>query len=152
MNNPKDIYKERVISILTNFQILEMSLKIYIGKSYELIQHIVVDRVYFDFSASDVENYPLEKLLNLFGKLNGNEELKKRLNKLRSHRNYVAHQALLLSLPKNENTDEFHEKARDFFYLEEEIMKCLIELADEGGELLNKFKGGNAQKPPTARS
>ena len=75
---------------------------------------LVEDHIHFDFSITDVENYPLERLLNIFGKLNGNEELKKRLNKLRSERNYIAHEALLVTIGSNPNMETLHKKAEDF--------------------------------------
>ena len=31
---------------------------------------LVGDHIYFDFAISDVDSYPLERLLNIFGKLN----------------------------------------------------------------------------------
>ena len=73
----QEYYKNRVIEILSNFQLLELSLKIYIGKTYDCIQTLLNEKVYFDFSIKDIENYPLERLLNLFSKLNGNDELKR---------------------------------------------------------------------------
>lgn len=143
MDQARTLYRDRVVGILTSFQLLELSLKIYIGKSYELIGHLVGDRVHFDFSVSDVENYPLERLLNLFGKLNGNEDLKKRLNKLRSERNYVAHEALLVTVGKNPNMETLHKKAEDFFYLEDELAECLQLVTAEGRNLLARFAQGN---------
>lgn len=143
MDLTRSMYKDRVTGILANFQLLELALKIYIGKSYEFIQYLVEDRVHFDFSISDVENYPLERLLNVFGKLNGNEELKKRLNKLKAERNYVAHQALLVTIGSNPNMDTLHEKAKDFFYLEDELMECLNLLTHEGQYLVTRFSQGS---------
>jgi hypothetical protein len=144
MKQTQTLYKERVVGILTSFQLLELALKIYIGKSYNLIDHLVKDKVYFDFSIKDIENYPLERLLNLFGKLNGNRELKKGLNKLRSERNYVAHEALLVTIGSNPNIETLHKKAEDFFYLEDELSECLQLVVAEGRELLRRFKRGNA--------
>ena len=140
MKQAQILYKERVVGILTSFQLLELALKIYIGKSYDLIDHLVKDKVHFDFSIKDIESYPLERLLNLFGKLNGNEKLKKRLNKLRSERNYVAHEALLVTIGSNPNMETLHKKAKDFFYLEDELSECLQLVAAEGRELLRRFK------------
>ncbi|QOX78253.1 hypothetical protein FY034_04665 [Trichlorobacter lovleyi] len=139
MERTKTFYKDRVVGILSNFQLLELALKIYIGKSYDLIHHLIGGRVHFDFSISDVENYPLERLLNIFTKLNGNEELKKRLNKLRSERNYVAHEALLVTIDSNPNMDTLHKKAEDFFYLEDELVECLQLVTEEGRKLIARF-------------
>jgi hypothetical protein len=145
MQQARTLYKERVTGILASFQLLELALKIYIGKSYDLINHLVEDRIHFDFSFTDIENYPLERLLTLFGKLNGNEELKKRLNKLRTERNYVAHEALLVTIGSNPNMETLHKKAEDFFYLEDELTECLSLLTDEGKCLLKRFSHGNAK-------
>ena len=97
MKQAQKFYKDRTIGLLTSFQLLELTLKLYIGTSYDYIHALVQDRIHFDFSVEDVENFPLERLLNVFGKLNGNEELKKRLNKLRQERNYIAHEALIVT-------------------------------------------------------
>lgn len=140
----RELYKERVTAILANFQLLELVLKIYIGKSYELIAYLVEDRIHFDFSISDVENYPLERLLNLFGKMNRNEELKKRLNKLRTERNYVAHEGLLVTVGSTPNMDSLHQKARDFFFLQDELAECLNLLNQESKMLLQRFSQVNS--------
>ena len=139
MMQEQKFYKDRAVGLLTNYQLLELLLKMYIGTSYEHIQSLVEDHIYFDFSVEDVENYPLERLLNLFGKLNGNDELKKRLNKLKKERNYIAHEALIVTIGSNPNMDTLHKKAEDFFYLEDELMECLKLVTDEFGKL--KVKG-----------
>ncbi|WP_075179728.1 hypothetical protein [Neptunomonas phycophila] len=139
MKQEQKFYKDRTIGLLTNFQLLELSLKLYIGTSYDYIHMLVEDHIHFDFSITDVENYPLERLLNIFGKLNGNEELKKRLNKLRSERNYIAHEALIVTISSNPNMETLHKKAEDFFYLEDELSECLKLVTDEFSKL--KVKG-----------
>lgn len=139
MKQEQKFYRDRVVGLLTNYQLLELLLKMYIGTSYEYIQMLVEDHIHFDFSVTDVENYPLERLLNLFGKLNSNEELKKRLNKLRKERNYLAHEALIVTIGDNPNMDTIHKKAEDFFCLEDEVMECLKLVTDEFGKL--KVKG-----------
>ena len=117
MKQDQTLYKARTVDLLTNFQLLELSLKLYIGTSYDYIHMLVEEHIHFDFSITDVENYPLERLLNIFGKLNGNEELKKRLNRLRRERNYIALEALLVTMGSNPNMRTLHKKAEDFFYL-----------------------------------
>lgn len=144
MKQAQKFYKDRTIGLLTNFQLLELSLKLYIGRSYEFIHALVEDRIHFGFSVDDVESYPLERLLNLFGKLNTNDELKKRLNKLRSERNYIAHEALLVTIGSNPNMDTLHKKAEDFFYLEDELAECIGLLTKERELLNSKFVLANA--------
>ncbi|MCA2438574.1 MULTISPECIES: hypothetical protein [Vibrio] len=131
MKKEQALYRDRTVGILTSFQLLELSLKLYIGKSYDFIHALVGDRIHFDFSIEDVENYPLERLLNTFVKLNGNKELHKRLNKLRKQRNYIAHEALIVTIGDNPNMDTLHEKSREFFELEDELSDCLKALITE---------------------
>lgn len=139
MKQDQTFYRDRTVSLLTNFQLLELSLKMYIGTSYGYIQMLVEEHIHFDFSINDVESYPLERLLNVFGKLNGNEDLKKRLNKLRGERNYIAHEALLVTIGSNPNMETLHKKAEDFFYLEDELSECLKLVTEEFRKL--KIKG-----------
>ena len=142
MNSEQKFYKDRAVGLLTNFQLLELALKLYIGTSYDYICALVGERIHFDFSIEDVENYPLERLLNVFGKLNGNKKLKKRLNKLKKERNYVAHEALLVTIGSNPNMETIHKKAEDFFYLEDELAECLMLVTEELGQLKVKFTLG----------
>lgn len=144
MKQTQQFYKDRTVGLLTSFQLLELSLKLYIGTSYDYIHALVQDRIHFDFSVEDVENFPLERLLNVFGKLNGNEELKKRLNKLRKERNYIAHEALIVTVGSNPNMETLHKKAEDFFYLEDELSECLHLVTEEFRNLKIKFVAGNA--------
>ncbi|WP_298773031.1 hypothetical protein [uncultured Shewanella sp.] len=143
MRTEQELYKDRTVGLLVNFQLLELSLKMYIGSSYSYINSLVEDHIYFDFSTKDVESFPLERLLNLFGKLNNNDELKKRLNKLTKNRNYLAHEALLVTIGSDPNMDTLHTKAKEFYELESELMDCLKVLLDETHKL--KVKGESSR-------
>jgi hypothetical protein len=135
----KDSYKSMTLRILSSFQLLELALKIYIGKAYDLIKFSLNDRMYFDYSVQDVESYPLERLLNVFSKLNSNTDLHKKLNKLRSQRNHVAHESLLLVIPLKYDVEAVQEKHAEFFYLEDELTECLHLLLEETKRLRNEF-------------
>lgn len=135
LSKEQQYYRDRTVGILTNFQLLEFILKMYIGEAYNYIHNLVEDRIHFGFSIKDVDTYPLERLLNVFDKLNRNEDLKKRLNKLRKQRNYIAHEALLVSLGSHSNMDTLYKKAEEFFYLEDELSECLNLLTNELGLL-----------------
>jgi hypothetical protein len=143
MKQEQQFYKDRAVGLLTNFQLLELTLKLYIGTSYDYIHALVEDRIHFDFSIEDVENYPLERLLNVFGKLNKNSELKTRLNKLKKERNYIAHEALLVTIGSDPNMETLHKKAENFFYLEDELMECLKLVTNEFSQLKVKFALGS---------
>lgn len=49
MKKEQEFYRERTVGLLTNFQLLELSLKMYIGKSYDFIHALVGDRIHFGF-------------------------------------------------------------------------------------------------------
>jgi hypothetical protein len=88
-------HEKETLSILSSYQVLEFSLKLYIATAYKFIKHKIDGGIPFNYNFKYIENFPLGKLLNLFSQLNGNIELHKRLSKLIKTRNEVAHQALL---------------------------------------------------------
>lgn len=79
MDQPRKSYKAATLHILGGFQLLEFALKAYIGRVYSVInvysviKKSVGEELHFDYSAQDVEELPLERLLNI--KLNANGEL-----------------------------------------------------------------------------
>lgn len=127
----RDSYKAMTLRILSNFQLLELVLKIYIGRSYEFIDLSLNGLMHFDYSVADVESFPLERLLNVFGKLNGNSELLKRLNKLRAQRNHVAHESLIIVAGTVYKKDVVEEMHTEFFFLEDELAQCLRLVIEE---------------------
>jgi hypothetical protein len=116
-------YELATIRLLGGFQLVEEALKIYITLAYELIQDCLSDKIPFNYTASDVENFPLERLLNTFGKLNRNKELLARLNKLRDIRNHVAHQSLVAVIGSSESV--VGDKISNFLELNNEVLECL---------------------------
>ncbi len=139
MIDVRDSYKAMTLRILGNFQLLELTLKLYIGRAYEFIQLALNDRMHFGYSIADVESFPLERLLNVFSKLNTNEELQKRLNKLRAQRNHVAHESLLIVAGTNYDVEVVQERHGEFFHLEDELMECLKLVVEETRALHRGF-------------
>lgn len=91
MSDKSEAYKDLAVGLLEKFQLLEFGIKVYIAISYKSIRNLLDGKMYFAYSEADIANYPLERLLAIFGKLIGNDDLKSRLNKLRKLRNDVAH-------------------------------------------------------------
>ena len=135
MIDVKESYKAMTLRIMANFQLLELTLKIYIGRAYEFIEIVLADRMHFAYSIKDVENHSLEKLLTTFAKLNSNIELIQRLNKLREKRNHVAHESLLITLGAMKNVELLHTKHGEFFHLEDELAECLTLIIEETRKL-----------------
>jgi len=126
----RDRYKATTLRILGKFQLLEFSLKYYIGFSYQLIHKTLDGALHFGYTIDDVDNFPLERLLNIFSKLNNNTELHKRLNALRVKRNHVAHKSLLVTFGWD-GSGSLEKADEEFFYLEDEVHECLQAVRDE---------------------
>ncbi|NII10147.1 hypothetical protein [Oleiagrimonas sp. C23AA] len=140
----RDQYKNSTLRILGKFQLLEFALKHYIGFAYDLIRKNVNGAIHFGYSIDDVDNYPLERLLNIFSKLNNNSDLLAQLNGLRTGRNHVAHKSLLVSSGENYDTDALKKADEEFFYLEDEIDVCLAALLSELQSLKSTLFGSVA--------
>lgn len=121
----RESYKVTTLRILGNFQLLEFGLKVYIGKAYSLIKHCVGDKIYFDYAAKDVESFALERLLKVFSKLNSNNELITRLNKLKDERNHIAHKALIITMVSKYDSGAIEDKYIEYYSLEDELSECL---------------------------
>jgi hypothetical protein len=140
----RERYKATTLRILGKFQLIEFGLKHYIGFSYQLIQKRLDGEVHFDYSIEDVENHPLERLLNTFSKLNGNLELQGRLNALRVKRNHVAHKSLLVSFGWTKDSGPLEKADEEFFHLEDEVHECLQAVRDELFLIKTKLYGPTA--------
>lgn len=119
------MYKAATLRILGTFQLLEFALKAYIGLCYKLIGASVKGKLHFAYSAADVDAFPLERLLNVFSKLNANGELIGRLNKLREERNHIAHRSLLVTMGPMYDLGAIEDKYIEYQFLEDEVTECL---------------------------
>ena len=131
MDDPRKSYKAVTLRILGSFQLLEFALKAYIGRAYSVIKKCVEERVHFGYSAKDVEEFPLERLLNVFSKLNTNKQLISRLNKLRVERNRVAHRSLIVTMGPMYDRGAIEDKYVEYFWLEDELTECLQLVIEE---------------------
>lgn len=137
MDDLRESYKVVTLRILGSFQLLEFALKAYIGRAYSAIKKSVGENVHFDYTAKDVEEFPLERLLNIFSKLNENKVLVSRLNKLRVERNHIAHRSLILTMGPMYDPGAVEDKYLEYFWLEDELTECLRLVIDEA-HLLKK--------------
>jgi hypothetical protein len=84
-------FEEGLLEVLSSFQILELTLKVYIAASYKIIEYKLGGVIPFKYGYSDIENYPLERAIKLFTRLSNNKRLVRALNKLTPIRNEIAH-------------------------------------------------------------
>jgi len=139
-------YQLITLRVLSSFQTLEFSLKIYIATAYDLIRKRLKDDIPFKYRYKDIKKHSLGMLLAIFQKLNNNTELQHRLNKLVEKRNIIAHQALLVAHEEfreiiDEDLVESHENV---ISLEGELDDCLMILSTE---LEKMFSMESAQEP-----
>jgi len=135
MNDHRESYKAVTLRILGSFQLLEFALKAYIARAYSVIKKSVGERAHFAYSAKDVEEFPLERLLNVFSKLNTNKELLSRLNKLRVERNHIAHRSLIVTMGPMYDPGAIEDKYMEYFWLEDELTECLQLVIEEARSL-----------------
>ena len=93
MDQARENYKLTTHRVLGLFQVLESCLKTYIGRA--------------DKSGSDVEKFPLGRLLKIFSTLNANTGLQERLDKVRDSRNHIAHKSLFVGANAPDETKQW---------------------------------------------
>jgi hypothetical protein len=130
--------ESRILRILSNFQMLEFTLKLYIAGAYRIIQYSLEGKMPFEYGHKDVENFPLERLLSTFMKLNANKELQRKMNALREKRNLIAHRALiyrheLVRDLLDVDAEDYHADLRN---IEIDVDKCLLLMSAELDKVL----------------
>jgi len=137
MHPTLDRYEKAVMHGLTVFQVMEFMLKLYLIGSFELIRHQTKGHVAYRYTAKDVEEHPLGRLLQLFYKHNANGRLHKDLKLLPRYRNELAHSAFVAGLMRQNSTNgdmsakiieieranEFVEKCRNDLYAEYQLLE-----------------------------
>jgi hypothetical protein len=95
-----------LIRALGFLQMIEEGLRVYVGTAEELIAAAVPYGVPFRVDRSALEAAAMGKLINMFTKVNRNEELLARLRQLTKHRNYIAHEAFRRTIQGASNGKE----------------------------------------------
>jgi hypothetical protein len=132
-------YKLKTLQLLGSFQTLELSLKIYIAKSYDIIRKRLNGDFPYEYRYSDIENLPLGKLLQIFEKINVNKSLHKDIKVLAKDRNILAHKSLHFTHETLRNLLDLNidDQINNYEKIEIELNKCLITMSEE---LENIFK------------
>ncbi len=144
-HQPSD-HETQVLRLLSMFQMLELSLKFYIAGAYKRIKDALGGQLPFKYGYKDIENFPLERLLGIFTKLNDDQVLQGRLNKLVAKRNLVAHRALVYRHEVIADLLEIDTSALldDLKSVEVELDECQRILGTIVGRMLELEGGTNA--------
>lgn len=93
MNEKNHAYVLAVQNALFTFQMIEESLKICVGLSYEIIKLSAPPPTAFNFDTNNINNAPLGKLIQMFSSVTTNQQLVSELRKILKWRNFCAHRA-----------------------------------------------------------
>lgn len=123
----KEEYNQRALDLLKSFQVIEFSLKAYIVHSYNIIKYRVGGDVTFDYSYRDIRKQPLGALISSFAKLTDDKDLVRKLGEVSGKRNYIAHQAFMISEDKlaDDLKDDFVELNLGLESIQLEVNECL---------------------------
>lgn len=123
--------EERAFNLLASFQLVELSLKIYIGIANDVISSRVSEIIAFNPDSRALEKASLERLLAMFKVVNGNRSLQKRLAALVDKRNDVAHRMLLPHFGLVRRGSDYRRVHEELKKTEESLNRVMKSLAKE---------------------
>lgn len=91
--NEDDFYL-KVAYALSGCQLVEQQLKLYVTEALDLARKCIGDKMTFKLSGEDYEESSLERLIEIFKKLSGNEVLGRELVAFKKERNFLSHKAI----------------------------------------------------------
>lgn len=133
-----ETYLGDVQTAAIRFQALEEALKIYLTTAFELIRKELDGTVPFHFISKDIQKEALGSLVRLFAKYSSKAKLVEDLNPLPAKRNYIAHQAYLVSA--NQPVEEMAKHIVKVRYAGAEAKRVLDEVVAEARLLVAKLK------------
>lgn len=123
--------ESRAFNLLASFQLVELSLKIYIGTANEIIESRVSEIIPFNPDSRAIEKASLERLLAMFKVVNSNRALQKRLAELIEKRNDVAHRMLLPHFGVVRHGSDYRRVHEELKKAEESLSRAMKSLAKE---------------------
>ena len=134
--NAEQYYRDAASHTLAGFQLIEESLKSYIGYYHEMVRRLLPAEVAYRYSRADVQNAALGKLVNIFGKINPNEML---ICQLRAHikvRDELAHTAFLHLYGELPPQQELKSRASSFIQVSKNLGELLGNLNEESNVIV----------------
>jgi hypothetical protein len=134
--NAEQHYRDAASHTLAGFQLIEESLKSYIGYYHEMIRRLLPTEVAYRHSRAEIQDAALGKLVNIFGKINSNEVL---ISQLRTHikvRNELAHTAFLHLYGELPPQQELKSRTASFIQISENLGELLGNLNEESNVIV----------------
>ena len=129
-------------------QMIEEGLRLYVGVAEELIQDAVPYGIPFRVDKKLILRASLGRLIDMFAKLNRNDELIARLRQLPEHRNYIAHAAFMRAFDKRTDfeyakrhaTEVGDEAEKILMLIRQEAMSIMVNVPNS--EMAKLLSGG----------
>lgn len=129
----------KVAHALSGCQLVEQQLKLYITDALELAKKCIGERMPFKITGEDYADSSLERLIEIFRKLNDNEPLVADLKQFKKERNFLSHKGITHCL--DYEGELFYSTALEFqdrlAAIDVEAHRLYIAIHDEA----NKFRG-----------
>ncbi len=135
----EDDFYLTVAHSLSGCQLVEQQLKLYITEALELSKKCIGGKIPFKLAGEDYADSSLEKLIDIFRKLNDNDSLLADLRQFKKERNFLSHRGITHCLDYegelSESTVlEFQERLTA---IQAEAQRLYIAIHEEA----NKFRG-----------
>ena len=129
----------KVAHALSGCQLVEQQLKLYLTEALELAKKCIGEKIPFKMRGEDYADSSLERLIEIFRKLNDNEALADDLNKFKNERNFISHKGITHCL--DYEGELFQSTALEFqdrlTAIQSEAQRLYIAIHEEA----NKFRG-----------
>ena len=129
-------YRDAVSHALAGFQLIEESLKDYIGFYHDAVRKLLPPTITYGSSRRDIQDAALGKLINVFSKCRGNQAFISDLRSLTSTRDELAHKALVGLYGTVPEPSDLEAKAASFQKKAETISELLAKLNKESLNIL----------------
>ncbi len=132
----QDEFFLKVSRALSGCQMVEMELKLYLASAVALIKKRLGNRMAFEMTGDDYQNYSLERLINTFKKFTDNKDLVKRLNKFKDERNFLSHKAIATCMDKHNGYQKWTATSLNerLFNIENEALSLFHAINDESAK------------------
>jgi len=129
-------YRDAVSHALAGFQLIEESLKDYIGFYHDAVRKLLPSTITYGSSRRDIQDAALGKPINVFSKCCGNQALILDLRSLTSTRDELAHKALIGLYGTAPDPSDLEGKAASLQKTAESISELLAKLNKESLNIL----------------